>query len=66
MLKHGVHYYLPTIILCVYVSFSLWKVALTEVDLHFLLPTTVGHQFSGGTSLICLDSRGARLRIVYR
>ena len=58
MLKRGVQDYLPPIILCVHVSFSLPKVVLPEVDLHFLLPAT-----SRGTSFICLNSHGARLRI---
>ena len=65
MLKCGVQNYLPPIIICVHVSLSLQKV-LPEFDLQFLLPatiSTVGHQFSGGTILICLDSCGARLRI---
>ena len=58
MLKRGVQDYLPPIILCVHVSFSLRKVVLPEVDLRFLLPAT-----SRGTSFIYLNSHGARLRI---
>ena len=66
VLKRTVPNYLPPIILYVQVSFSLRKVVSTETTLTLSSSgncSTIGLQFSGSTSLICLDSRGARLRI---
>ena len=59
MLKREVKDYLLPVILVCPCFFFIAESSFNRIDTFC---STVGHQFIEGTSLICLDSRSARLR----